>query len=60
MTPVNKAQRQLVWAGALVAGLLGAAAVRELQKPGLNCRDDLQGYVDGRGRWVTVKSRVCE
>jgi len=57
---VNQAQQRLIWAGALVAGLLGAATLREASKPGLNCKDELYGYVDRRGRWVSVKSRVCE
>jgi hypothetical protein len=56
---VNQAQRQLVWSGALAAALLGIAAARELSRPGLNCKDTIEGFVDTRGRWVTVKSRVC-
>ena len=57
---MNRAQRQLVWSGAVVAALLGVAAARELSKPGLNCKDELEGFVDRRGRWVSTKSRVCE
>ena len=57
---MNRAQRQLVWSGALAAGLLGAAAVNEVSKPGLNCKEDVVGWVDGRGRWVTAKSRSCD
>jgi len=57
---MNRAQQQLVGAGAVVAALLGVAAVRELGKPGLNCKEQLVGWVDGRGRWVQAKSRVCE
>ena len=57
---MNRAQQKLVGAGAIVAALLGFAAVRELGKPGANCRDQLEGWVDGRGRWVQAKSRVCE
>ena len=57
---MNRAQQQLVWSGAVVAALLGVAAAKELGKPGLNCKDNLVGWVDGRGRWVQAKSRVCE
>jgi hypothetical protein len=57
---MNRAQQKLVGAGAVVAALLGVAAARELAKPGPNCRDDLQRYVDGRGRSVTFKERICE
>ena len=57
---MNRAQQQLVWSGAAVAALLGAAAVKELSKPGLNCKNELVGWVDGRGRWVQAKSQSCE
>ena len=58
---MNRAQQKLVGAGAVVAALLGFAAAREIGKPGgLNCKEDLVGWVDGRGRWVQAKSRVCE
>ena len=57
---MNRAQQRLVWGGALVAGLLGAAGVREMSKPGLSCRDEIYGFVDRRGRWVTVKKRECD
>lgn len=57
---MNGAQQRLVGAGALAAALLGFAAARELGRPGLDCRDDLVGWVDGRGRWVQAKTRVCE
>lgn len=57
---VNQAQQHLVWGDALVAGLLGAAGVREMSKPGFNCRDEIYGFVDRRGRWVTFKKRECE
>jgi hypothetical protein len=56
---VNQAQQRLIWGGALVAGLLGAAGVREMSKPGLSCRDEIYGMVDRRGRWVTFKKREC-
>ena len=57
---MNHAQKQVVWSGAVFAALLGVLAVRELTKPGLNCKDDLVGWTDSRGRWVQAKSRVCE
>ena len=57
---MNRAQQQLVWGGALVAGLLGIAAVGEVRKAGLNCKDELYGFIDRRGRWVQVKSRICD
>ncbi len=57
---MNRAQEQLVWGGVLVAGLLGVAAVREASNPGLHCKDEIYGFVDRRGRWVSVKSRVCQ
>jgi hypothetical protein len=57
---MNRAQQKLVGAGAVVAALLGVAAVRELSKPGLNCRDDIHGFVDRSGRWVMVKAQVCK
>lgn len=57
---MNRAQQKLVGTGALVAALLGFAAARELGKRGLNCKDDVVGWIDGRGRWVQAKSRVCE
>ena len=56
---MNRAQQRLVWGGALVAGLLGAAGVREMSKPGFSCRDEIYGFVDRRGRWVTFKKREC-
>ena len=57
---MNRAQQQLVWSGAVVAALLGVAAAKELGKPGLNCKEDLVGWVDGRGRWVQAKAHDCE
>lgn len=57
---MNHAQKQVVWSGAVFAALLGVLAVKELTKPGLNCKDDLVGWTDSRGRWVQAKSRVCE
>ena len=57
---MNRAQQKLVGAGAMVAALLGVAATRELSKRGMSCKDDLVGWVDGRGRWVQAKSRVCD
>ena len=57
---MNHAQRQLVWSGAIVAALLALAGVSKLAKPGLHCKDQLEGYIDRRGRWVSVKSRTCE
>jgi hypothetical protein len=57
---MNHAQRQLVWSGAVAAALLGVAATKELSKPGLNCKDQLEGFVDRRGRWVMVKSQICD
>ena len=57
---MNRAQQKLVGAGAVVAALLGAAAVRELTKPGLNCKNDIIEWIDGRGRYVQAKTQVCE
>ena len=57
---MNRAQQQLVWSGAVAVALLGVAAVKELSKHGLNCKDDVIGFVDGRGRWVQAKSKICE
>jgi hypothetical protein len=57
---MNRAQQQLVWSGAVVAALLGVAAAKELGKRGLSCKEDLVGWVDGRGRWVQAKSKVCD
>lgn len=57
---MNHAQRQLVWSGAVVAGLLALSGVSNLAKPGLSCKDKLEGYIDRRGRWVSVKSRTCD
>jgi hypothetical protein len=57
---MNRAQQKLVGAGAVVAALLGFAAVKELSKPGANCKDDLVGWVDARGRWVQAKTQVCD
>ena len=57
---MNRAQQRLVGAGAVVAALLGFAAAKELSRTGANCKEDLVGWVDGRGRWVQAKSRVCE
>jgi hypothetical protein len=57
---MNRAQQQVIWSGAVFAALLGVLAVKELTKPGLNCKDDLVGWTDSRGRWVQAKSRVCE
>jgi hypothetical protein len=57
---MNRAQQQLVWSGAVAAALFGIAAARELSKPGLNCKDQVEGFVDRRGRWVMVKSQDCD
>ena len=57
---MNRAQQRLVGAGAVVAALLGFAAAKELSRTGTNCKEDFVGWVDGRGRWVQAKSRVCE
>ena len=57
---MNRAQQQLVWSGAVFFALLGVAAARELGKPGVNCKDDIVGWIDGRGRWVQAKSRHCD
>ena len=57
---MNRAQRQVVWSGAVFALLLGFLAVRELSKPGLTCKDDIVGWVDSRGRWVQAKMRNCK
>ena len=57
---MNRAQQRLVGAGALVFALLGFAAAKELGKRGASCKDDLVGWVDGRGRWVQAKSQTCE
>ena len=57
---MNQAQRQLVWSGAIAAALLGVAAAREIRKHGFNCKDQIEGFVDPRGRWVMVKSRACD
>lgn len=57
---MNRAQQKLVCAGAIVAALLGYAAVKELNKPGLNCKDDIIHWVDGRGRYIQAKTQVCK
>ena len=57
---MNRAQQQLVGIGAVFAALLAAAAAKELSEPGISCKDKLEGWVDGRGRWVQAKSRICE
>lgn len=57
---MNKAQQKLVCAGAIVAALLGYAAIKELSQPGVKCRDEIRSFADRRDRWVTIKSRVCE
>ena len=57
---MNHAQKQVVWSGAIVAAVLGAAAVRELSKPGANCRDEVRSYVDHRGRVIHAKSTNCD
>jgi hypothetical protein len=57
---MNQVQRQLVWSGAIVAALLGAAAARELSKPGLNCKDQLETFTGRDGRRLMVKARACE
>ena len=57
---MNRAQQQLVWSGAAFALMLGILAANELAKPGVSCKDKLEGWVDGRGRWVQAKSRICE
>ena len=40
--------------------LLGVAAAKEATKPGLHCKQDVVGWVDGRGRWVQANSGKCE
>ena len=57
---MNRAQQQLVWSGAAFALMLGILAANELAKPGVSCKEKLEGWVDGRGRWVQAKSRICE
>ena len=57
---MNRAQQQLVWSGAVFMALLGIAAAKEATKPGLHCRQDVVGWVDGRGRWVQAKSGQCK
>jgi hypothetical protein len=57
---MNHAQKQLVLSGAAVAAILALAAAQEItSRPGANCRDEIKSF-DRRGRWVTMKSRVCE
>ena len=56
---MNRAQQKLVCAGAVVAALLGYAAVKEINKPGLNCRDEIRSF-DRGDRRVTIKSQVCD
>ena len=57
---MNRAQQKLVCAGAIVAGLLGYAAVRELHKPGLNCKDEIYSFSDRPDRKVMFKARRCQ
>ncbi len=57
---MNRAQQMLVGGGAVVAGLLGLAAAKQLDQPGLNCKDEIVGFEDRRGRWVMAKSRTCD
>jgi hypothetical protein len=57
---MNRAQQQLVWSGAVVMALLGIAAAKELNKPGLHCKQDVIAWVDGRGRWVQAKAQDCD
>ncbi len=57
---MNHAQKQLVLSGAAVAAILALAAAQEVaSKPGANCKEEIRSF-DRRGRWVTMKSRVCE
>jgi hypothetical protein len=56
---MNHAQKQLVLSGAAVAAILGLAAVQEISKSGLNCKEEIKSF-ERRGRWVTMKSRICE
>lgn len=57
---MNRAQQKLVGAGAVIAALLGLAAAKELSKPGLSCRNDIIGWIDGRGRYVQAKTQHCD
>jgi hypothetical protein len=57
---MNRAQQQLVWSGAIFMALLAGAAAKEIGRQGLNCKEDLVGWVDGRGRWVEAKTQRCE
>jgi hypothetical protein len=56
---MNQAQRQLVWSGAVAAALLGVAAAKELSKPGFNCKAEIYGFIDRRGRSVIAKAQDC-
>ena len=57
---MNKAQQKLVCAGAAVAALLGYAAIRELNKPGLDCKDEIRTFSDRPDRKVIYKWRRCD
>lgn len=57
---MNRAQRQLVWSGAVVAALLAVEAAKVLSKPGAGCRNEIHSFVDARGRFVQAKSLVCD
>ena len=56
---MNHAQKQVVWSGAIIATLLGIAAIKELSEPGANCRDEVRAFAH-RGRWIQAKAKVCE
>ena len=57
---MNRAQQRLVCGGAILAAVLGYAAVRETSKPGLNCKDEIHAFSDRPDRRVTFKTRRCQ
>ena len=57
---MNRAQQQLVWSGAIFMALLAVAAARDAGREGLNCKEELVRWVDGRGRSVSAKGQRCE
>lgn len=57
---MNRAQRKLVGAGAIVFALLGMAAAREFHKAGARCKQDIVSWIDSRGRFVQAKAPDCD
>lgn len=57
---MNRAQQQLVWSGAAFMALLAVAAAKEASKAGLHCKQEVIGWVDGRGRWVQENTGHCQ